>query len=93
MMPRSLLFLCRTAVVLFAIPVALFGQDKPYDVFPDAEPPYYRVRYEASAQPGELIFSVNYTVWIPQNVETLRGVVVHQAGSLVAPRSKGKSVV
>ena len=80
MMPRSLLFLCRTAVVLFAIPVALFGQDKPYDVFPDAEPPYYRVRYEASAQPGELIFSVNYTVWIPQNVKTLRGVVVHQHG-------------
>lgn len=80
MMPRSLLFLCRTAVVLFAIPIALFAQNKPYDVFPDAEPPYYRVRYEASPQPGELIFPVNYTVWIPQNVKTLRGVVVHQHG-------------
>lgn len=80
MIPRSLLLLCRTAVVLFAIPIALFAQNKPYDVFPDAAPPYYRVRYEASGQPGELIFPVNYTVWIPQNVKTLRGVVVHQHG-------------
>ena len=56
------------------------AQSKPYDVFPDAEPPYYRVRYEASDQPGELIYPVNYTVWIPPNVGVLRGVVVHQHG-------------
>ena len=77
---RSLLSLCQAAIVLFVIPAALFAQNKPYDVFPDAAPPYYRVRYEASAQPGELIFPVNYTVWIPENVKTLRGVVVHQHG-------------
>jgi pimeloyl-ACP methyl ester carboxylesterase len=81
---RSLLSLCHAAILLFVIPVvipaAVFAQNKPYDVFPDAVPPYYRVRYEASAQPGELIFPVNYTVWIPENVKTLRGLVVHQHG-------------
>jgi hypothetical protein len=66
--------------LLIALPTALFAQKPPYDVFPDADPPHYRVRYEASAQPGELIFPVNYTIWIPKNVRTLRGVVVHQHG-------------
>ena len=56
------------------------AQQPPYDVFPAAEPPYYRVRYEASTQPGELVFPVNYTVWLPPGVKTLRGVIVHQHG-------------
>lgn len=47
---------------------------------PKAEPPYYRVRYEPSKQPRELVFGVSYTVWIPPGVKTLRGVVVHQHG-------------
>ena len=46
----------------------LHAQKPPYDVFPPAEPPYYRVRYEASQKPGELIFGVNYTIWIPPHV-------------------------
>ncbi|MCA9127959.1 MAG: hypothetical protein KDB22_12775 [Planctomycetales bacterium] len=56
------------------------AQQPPYDVFPDAEPPYYRVRYEAAEQVGQLTFGVNYTIWIPPSVKTLRGVVVHQHG-------------
>ena len=52
----------------------------PYDVFPPADPPYYRVRYAASTTPGELIFPVNYTLWIPEGVKSLRGVIVHQHG-------------
>ncbi|MEM7012942.1 MAG: hypothetical protein AAF585_15815 [Verrucomicrobiota bacterium] len=56
------------------------AQNAPYDNPPPAEPPYYRIRYEASEKPGELIFPVQYTVWIPAGVETLRGVVVHQHG-------------
>lgn len=80
MFRKRLSFLCHAAFVLLVMPAALFAQNKPYDVFPDAEPPYYRVRYKASAKPGELIFPVNYTVWIPENVKTLRGVVVHQHG-------------
>lgn len=47
---------------------------------PPAAPPYYRVRYEPSKQPGELVFGVSYTVWIPPGVKTLRGVIVHQHG-------------
>ena len=35
---------------------------QPVDVYPPAEPPYYRVQYEASTKPGELIFPVNYTI-------------------------------
>jgi hypothetical protein len=58
----------------------LHAQQPPYDVFPPAEPPYCRVRYEASKQPGELPYAVNYTVWIPRGVKTLRGVIVHQHG-------------
>lgn len=56
------------------------AQQPPYDVFPLAEPPYYRVRYEASTEPGELVYPVNYTIWIPASVESLRGVIVHQHG-------------
>ena len=58
----------------------LLAQEPPYDLFPDADPPFYRVRYEASQTAGELIFAVNYTIWIPEDVETLRGIVVHQHG-------------
>lgn len=60
--------------------VDLHAQNAPYDVFPPADPPYYRVRYEASTKPGELAYPVNYTIWIPEGVVTLRGVVVHQHG-------------
>lgn len=67
------------AMVLGSLSVAT-GQDAPYDVFPDARPPYYRVRYPASDRAGELIFAVNYTIWIPPEVRTLRGVIVHQHG-------------
>lgn len=65
-------------LVVFAS--ALQAQKAPYDVFPPADPPWYRVRYEASTQPGELIFPVNYTIWIPPGVKELRGVIVHQHG-------------
>jgi hypothetical protein len=68
------------ATVLFTLPSAGFAQQPPYDVFPPADPPYYRVRYEASTEPGGLIFPVNYTIWIPTGVKELRGVIVHQHG-------------
>ncbi len=70
----------RFAVLFFALAASLFGQQPPYDVFPPAEPPYYRVRYEASTHPGELAFPVNYTVWAPPGVKSLRGLIVHQHG-------------
>ena len=68
------------ATVTLTLVAASFGQQPPYDVFPPVKPPYYRVRYEGSAQPGELKFAVNYTIWIPGDVKMLRGVIVHQHG-------------
>ena len=65
--------------VLATLTLAL-AQVAPYDQAPTVEPPYYRVRYEASTKPGELIFPVQYTVWIPEGVKALRGVIVHQHG-------------
>ena len=47
-----------TAQLLIASPASLLAQQPPYDVFPPADPPYYRVRYEASTQPGELVYAV-----------------------------------
>ncbi|XZE19870.1 hypothetical protein SH449x_005200 [Pirellulaceae bacterium SH449] len=67
-----LLLLC---VSQFAI-----AQQPPYDVFPTAEPPYYRVRYDAGTENGDLIYPVHYTIWIPPDVAQLRGVIVHQHG-------------
>jgi len=58
----------------------LLAQQPPYDVFPDAKPPYHRIRYEAATQPDELIFPVSYTIWIPPGVQQIRGLVVHQHG-------------
>jgi poly(3-hydroxybutyrate) depolymerase len=122
--PRTRLSLCHAVALLIALPPALstvaLGQGPPYDVFPPAQPPYYRVRFEAATrednttradnttqannatqpnkktqpnnktpdnktadkktQPGGLIFPVNYTIWIPENVKRLRGVIVHQHG-------------
>ncbi len=75
MMIRIFAFL--TTIV---ISPSLFAQQPPYDVFPEAEAPYYRVRYEASTTPGELVYGVNYTAWIPPEVSSVRGVIVHQHG-------------
>ncbi len=71
----------RSIIVLLLASAGLASaQQPPYDKAPPVEPPVYRVRYEASDKPGELIYPVQYTVWIPQGVKTLRGVVVHQHG-------------
>lgn len=77
-------FLALFALAILAdIPPSRCGkvsaQNAPYDQAPPAEPPVYRVRYEASTEPGGLIFPVQYTVWVPE-VAKLRGVIVHQHG-------------
>jgi pimeloyl-ACP methyl ester carboxylesterase len=69
-----------TSLFVLALCSTLHAQKAPYDVFPEAEPPYYRVRYEPSSEPGGLIFPVNYTIWLPPGVEAIRGVIVHQHG-------------
>ncbi|MFC2090030.1 hypothetical protein ACFLT1_04575 [Bacteroidota bacterium] len=67
-------------IFLMTLTISTVGQNPPYDVYPEAEPPYFRVRYTASTKAGELVFPVKYTIWIPPGVKTLKGVIVHQHG-------------
>ena len=80
MLSKTKTFVALLAVMLASLPSITLAQQPPYDVFPAADPPYYRVRYEASTKPGELVYPVNYTIWVPPGVKTLRGVIVHQHG-------------
>ncbi len=41
---------------------------------------YYEVTYPPSEKPGELVIGVTFTVWIPEGVSKIRGVIVHQHG-------------
>ena len=83
---RALLLVC-----LLTAPVLAQDQANPYNDPVPVTPPYYRVRYEASTKPGELIFPVTYTIWIPEGVKTLRGVVVHQHGCGVGSCRSGQT--
>ena len=38
------------------------------------------VKYPASDPPGELQMGVTYTIWLPDEVKTIRGIIVHQHG-------------
>ena len=46
----------------------------------DAAGRYLEVSYPPSAQSGELQLGVTYTLWIPDGVVKLRGIIVHQHG-------------
>ena len=70
----------KLAFLLFALSGAASAQQPPYDVFPPAESPYFRVRYDGSQKEGELVYASNYTIWVPPGAKTLRGVIVHQHG-------------
>ena len=60
------------AAYLFAfMPIVVLAQQPPYDIFPAAEPSYYRVRHKASTTAGALIYPGNYKIWIPERVKTL----------------------
>jgi pimeloyl-ACP methyl ester carboxylesterase len=56
-----------------------------------ADPPYYRVEYPPSKQPGELAYGVAYAAWVPPGVKTLRGVIVHQHGCGVGACKGGET--
>jgi hypothetical protein len=45
-----------------------------------AEGTIVNVEYPPSKEPGELRFGVTYTLWLPPDVKTLRGIIVHQHG-------------
>ena len=50
-MIRTVAKCCGVVCLLVAGVPSLLAQKPPYDFFPPAEPPYYRVRYEASTKP------------------------------------------
>lgn len=83
------LLIC-TLTIWFSVS-SLMAQSNPYENLPTAEPPYFRVRYAGSDQPGELVYPVSYTVWVPPGVKVLRGVVVHQHGCGVGSCSSGQT--
>lgn len=65
-----MLWLWRSLLLaLLLLPVAAFPADA-----------YVTVEYPPATQPGELIYGVTYTAWIPPGVKTVRGVIVHQHG-------------
>ena len=41
---------------------------------------YHEVTYPPSTEPGKLQFGVTYTLWIPDGIETVRAIIVHQHG-------------
>ena len=55
------------------------------------EAPYFSVEYPPSNEPGELVYGVKYTVWIPPNVDQLRGLIVHQHGCGVGACEGGQT--
>ncbi|MDB5356615.1 MAG: GDSL-like Lipase/Acylhydrolase [Phycisphaerales bacterium] len=67
---RRLIALASLAIVIFcqASAVRAAGQ-------------YVKVDYSASTVPGELQIAVTYTLWIPDGVPRLRGIIVHQHGA------------
>ncbi|HBJ35390.1 MAG TPA: hypothetical protein DDZ51_11695 [Planctomycetaceae bacterium] len=81
--------LTKTAILVFTIiafaPLGVSAQNLP------AEAPYFSVEYPPSNQPGELVFGVKYTVWIPPSVDRLRGVIVHQHGCGVGACQGGET--
>src|SRR5271170_7309481 len=42
---------------------------------------YVKVDYPASTVAGELKIPVTYTLWLPDGVKTIRGIIVHQHGA------------
>ncbi len=51
----------------------------------------FQARYPADLNPGELRLSVNYYLWVPDDVETIRGVIVHQHGCGVGASVGGQT--
>src|SRR4029077_4274589 len=64
-------------IILALIAVSVLGVDGTVR----AAGQYVSVDYPASTVEGELQIAVTYTLWIPDGVKTVRGVIVHQHGA------------
>ena len=52
---------------------------------------YLKVDYPASTAAGELQVAVTYTLWIPDGVPRLRGIIVHQHGAGTTASMEGST--
>jgi len=52
---------------------------------------YLRIDYPASTASNELQVAVTYTLWIPDGVKTLRGIIVHQRGAGTTASTEGST--
>lgn len=52
---------------------------------------YVKVDYPASTVGGELRIAVTYTLWIPNGVKSLRGIIVHQHGAGMTASKEGST--
>lgn len=52
---------------------------------------YLEVHYPPSTHPGELQMGVTYTLWIPQGVPKVRGIIIHQHGCGVGACKGGET--
>ncbi len=52
---------------------------------------YLTVEYPPSTNPGELAFRVTYTLWLPDGVDKIRGIIVHQHGCGVGACKGGET--
>ena len=64
-----------TTVLLFAIGIVGFAGTA------RGAGQYLKIDYPASPASNELQVAVTYTLWIPDGVKTLRGIIVHQHGA------------
>jgi pimeloyl-ACP methyl ester carboxylesterase len=67
--------------------IALFTLAQP--AFPAGA--YFKIDYPVSTAPGELQIPVTYTIWIPDGVKTLRGIIVHQHGAGTTASKEGST--
>jgi len=82
---------CLLLLLVLSTTAVAQENENPYNDPVPVQAPYYRVRYEASTKEVELQFPVTYTLWLPEDVETLRGVVVHQHGCGVGSCRSGQT--
>src|SRR5882724_13371337 len=52
---------------------------------------YLKVEYPPSTATNELQLAVTYTLWFPDGVKTVRGIIVHQHGAGIAAAKSGAS--
>jgi hypothetical protein len=50
---------------------------------------YLQLSYPPSTTKGELQLGVNYTLWLPDNIKTVRAVIVHQHGASIPAAQAG----